>query len=385
MHITKDEFKKKLKQNLHRFATGEKGNLLEDCILGAPYKKWYHRAWDYIRMGWNICRWQAIWDGAKTFKILCGDKPLHSVGHSKFRDQVEVLTITCNVDSGTVLAFANKLPGDLQFFHERAEDFKVIYDDDESRITTQLAGWSTSALPCFQRCYIFPDKMLQDGEYPFRVMDGAVARALPTQLINYDSDSVPFVINLNESLEKRDPAHDFKVKPPLAEKYSFKSYVYNSFMIMLDYQGTDDVRYFIENSRSYDQYIEIKPSMQSSPSNRDRSWYSKEPMETFSFFTSDKKASDAGFDFGYDIVSERLSKIESENTELWSKMCTHGITCVMSGGGVRGSILCGAVYAFTERLGVESINALAGVSMGGVMSMYMADVLAQYECMGHDH
>ena len=53
MHITKDEFKKKLKQNLHRFATGEKGNLLEDCILGAPYKKWYHQAWDYIRMGWN--------------------------------------------------------------------------------------------------------------------------------------------------------------------------------------------------------------------------------------------------------------------------------------------------------------------------------------------
>ena len=237
MPITREEFEDKLISGLRRYATGEPGNRLENYILGAPYKKWYWRVWDYIKMGWNICRWQAIWDGKKTFRSLCGRKPLHNVGLSKFRDQVEVLTVTCNVDSGTVVAFSNKRPKELTYFCEGpSPDYNVIYDDVDKRITTQYAGWSTSALPCFQRCYVFPDELLRDGEHPFRVMDGAAARALPTRLINYQSESVPFVINLNESHEKRDIAHDFTKKPHLAGKYSFRSYVYNSFMIMLDHK-----------------------------------------------------------------------------------------------------------------------------------------------------
>ncbi len=68
--MSPDDLRELLLERLLQNAPGIKGNNLSNVILGAKWKPWYSRAWDYTRMGWNIISRQYIWDGETLFKNL---------------------------------------------------------------------------------------------------------------------------------------------------------------------------------------------------------------------------------------------------------------------------------------------------------------------------
>jgi hypothetical protein len=263
----------------------------------------------------------------------------------------------------------------LRYFTEPT-DYKYIFEDHRQVIKTNHAGHASAALPCFERTWIPPKESLLPGEYATRVIDGAASSGLMTQIIN--DNAVPFIINLNESQEVRYDALDTSTKP-MYQKNSLSNYIYNSFMVMMYNTATMDVRYALEHGLTLEQYIEVKPSMQSAPENSDMPWGTEDPLTTLSFLRLDKETSRKGFWFGYSIVKQRLDYLDSIDSPLLDEINAKGIALVLSGGGARGPILVGTVFAFCERYGIASIKAMGGVSMGAIVSMWMADTLSQCE------
>ncbi len=387
--MTPDDLREKLLARLYLYAPAEPGNLLENAILGGPYKPWYSKAWDYTRMGWRLITKQHIWNGEKTFGSLCGKKKLFDVGvvDKKLKPQprvgatqpasvrpekIEVFVVTCDVDNQQTLVLVNDLPENLNYFSEPA-DYRYMFRDTHKRIRTDHAGHASAALPCFERITVPHKDVLLPDEHAARVLDGAATSGLMTQIIN--NNAVPFLINLNESTETRSVGLDTHQKP-IYQTGGLLNYIYNSFMVMMYNTATMDVRYALENGLTLEQYIELKPSMQCDPENLDMPWAMENPLTTLDFLRLNKDTTLKGFWFGYEMVKQRLDYIEENCPSLVSDINAKGVTLVLSGGGARGTILVGGVFAFIERYGMGVVKAMGGVSMGAIVSMWMADTLS---------
>jgi len=397
--MSPDDLRELLLERLLQNSPGIKGNNLSDVILGAKWKPWYSRAWDYTKMGWNIISGQYIWDGEGVFRNLSGSRQFSGIGSSKLDSKgvsdkypqpasvrpgkIDVMVATCDVDNHQTLVIANDLPENLKYFKE-SPDYKYIYRDERQDVLAWHAAYATAALPCFQRLSFPHPATIQDGEYAVRVVDGAATTGLMTQIVEHDM-SVVFVLNLNESDEKRTKALDITKKPKYQTGGLF-NYIFNSFMSMMYNAGTMDIRWAIENDGfTLDQYIEIKPSMQSSEENRDQLWWSEEPLTTLDFLELTEEVTKKAFWFGYDVVRQRIEYLHSENPKLIASIENKGITIIMSGGGARGAILTGAVFAFIEEFGPGVIKAMGGISMGGIISIMMAEILGSCDDFCGNH
>ena len=397
--MSPDDLRELLLEKLYQNSPNIEGNNLSDILLGASWKPWYGKVWDYVRMGWRGVTRQYIWDGEATFKALSGERKFSNIGHSKLTDEnvsssypqpssvrphkIDVMVATCDVDNHRSLVIANSLPEDLKYFRD-VDDYRFIYRDEDSSVLAWHAAYATAALPCFQR-FDFPHpSTLQKGQYSTRVIDGAATTGLMTQIVEHDM-SVVFVLNLNESDETRIDALNINKKPAY-RKGGLLNYAFNSFMSMMYNAASMDIRWAIENDGfTLDQYIEIKPSMQSAQANSDQLWWSDKPLTTLDFLRLDKEVVKKGFWFGYDIVRWRLDYLVENNPKLVSEIEDKGITVIMSGGGARGAILTGGLFAFIERFGPGVIKALGGISMGGIVSIMMAEVLGSCDDFCGNH
>ena len=397
--MSPDKLRELLLDRLYQNSPSIEGNNMADTILGAPWKPWYGKVWDYTRMGWRLLVHQYIWDGEKTFKKLSGERRFFDIGCSKLDNdnvsdeypqpssvrphKIDVMVATCDVDNHRSLVIANSLPKDLNYFKDE-DDYKFIYHDKEGSVLAWHAAYATAALPCFQRLEFPHPSTLKKGQHSTRVVDGAATTGLMTQIVDHEMSTV-FVLNLNESDETRAEALNINKKPTYRTG-GLLNYVFNSFMSMMYNAASMDIRWAIENDGfTLDQYIEIKPSMQSSPANSDQLWWSKEPLGTLDFLKLDRDATKKGFWFGYDVVNWRLDYLVENNPELISKIESKGVTLIMSGGGARGSILAGGVFAFIERFGPGVIKAMGGISMGGIISIMMAEILGTCEDFCGNH
>jgi hypothetical protein len=397
--MSPDDLRELLLEKLLQNAPGVKGNNLENVMLGAKWKPWYTRTWDYTKMGWNLITGQYIWDGEGVFKNLSGSRRFYDIGRSKLGnemvssaypqpasvrpDKIDVMVATCDVDNHQTLVIANDLPENLKYFKE-SSDYKYIFRDERQSVLAWHAAYATAALPCFQRFKFPHPSTLQNNEYSTRVVDGAATTGLMTQIVEHDK-SVVFILNLNESDEKRSNSLDIKTKPKY-QTGGLLNYAFNSFMTMLYNAGSMDIRWAIENDGfTLEQYIEIKPSMQSSIENRDQLWWSENPLTTLDFLDLTEEITKKAFWFGHDIVQQRIDYLQNENPGLISEIEAKGVTIIMSGGGARGAILTGAVFAFIEKFGPGVIKAMGGISMGGIISIMMAEILGSCDDFCGNH